>query len=40
MRYGRILVSVAARAVACCEVMSLLVMYLKVGIIGVSFWHQ
>ena len=24
----------------CCEVMSLLVMYLKVGTIGVSFWHQ
>jgi hypothetical protein len=39
MRYGRILASVAVRAV-CCEVMSLLVMHLKVGTIGVSFWHQ
>jgi hypothetical protein len=32
--------SVAVRAAVCCEVMSLLVMYLKVEAIGVSFWHQ
>jgi hypothetical protein len=35
-----VLVLVPVPAAVCCEVMSLLVMDLTVGSIGVSFWHQ